>query len=129
MSALDKEGFKDPAIVWRADRGLNGEAPDQATAAAMQAAIKFAALDANDQSEGSLNRGRELATAENGTLHIQPVDEKGGWVTLERGGALNRVLIGGWRLGDHAPSLPDAVVAIEPVRLSTTLAHPLRAVA
>lgn len=44
-------------------------------------------------------------------------------MTVERGGALNRTLIGGWRLGDQAPSLPDSVVAIEPVRLSSKLAQ------
>lgn len=122
LAALAEGGFRDPAVVWRTDAGLNGDAPDRPTAAAMQAAVRFAALDANDQSEGSLNRGRELATAENGVLHVQPVAEDDGRVTLERGGALNRTLIGGWQLGDQSPSLPDAVVAIEPVRICTGLA-------
>jgi hypothetical protein len=123
LTALGDSGFRDPAIVWRTGAGLDGDAPDGPTAAAMQAAIRFAALDANDQSEGSLNRARELATAENGILHIQPVNEDDGRVTLERGGALNRTLIGGWQLGDQAPSMPDAVVAIEPVRISSKLAQ------
>lgn len=68
LAAPDKGGFSDPAVVWRADAGVNGEAPEGTTAAAMQSAVRFAILDANDQSEGSLNRGRELATAENGVF-------------------------------------------------------------
>lgn len=122
LAALEKEGFGAPAVLWHRKRGFDGDGPDLETAAAIQTAVRFAVLDANDQSEGSLNRGRVLATAENGVFYLQPIDEENGWLTQHRGGALNEVMIGGWRIGDQSPSLPDAVVAIEPVRASSKLA-------
>ncbi|MDF3070650.1 MAG: hypothetical protein K0R38_6251 [Polyangiaceae bacterium] len=125
LASLGKAGFQDSAVLWHRQHGFDGQDVPDDTARAVQAALRFAVLDANDQSEGSLNRGMRLATAENATMHRQPVDEDDGSFTVTRGGALNQTMIGGWRIGEQPPSLPDSVVAVEPVRVCQRLAASL----
>jgi hypothetical protein len=126
LSSLKDVGLPDPAIVHHAREGLNGEAPDIVESDVMQAAVRFAVLDANDRVIDSLNAGLYLATSENAELYVQPIDEETGWITHRTGGVLRTQLSAGWKVGATAPPMPDAVLKLErPVHASRTLAQAL----
>jgi len=123
LDSFDDIGFTSPAIVWSPDSGLDGTPPRDA-AKALEAAIRFATLDANDQVDREHNAGHFLATSENCALYIQPIDEDQGSVAHVTGGMLRSGLVGGWKIGDRPLPLPDAVMPIQrPVRVSQKLAR------
>lgn len=117
--------FQGGAMLWHRERGFDGTPPSSAEIDAIRAAVGFAVLDANDRLFGhrGLNPGDYLATAENGELYLQPIDEEAGGVTHLKDGALRKRLTGGWKIGEKSLPLPDAVFPIaEPVPASTKLA-------
>lgn len=121
-SAVRRE-FRHPALLWHRERGFDGSVPTDDEARAIQAAVRFAVLDNNDQVSRDHNTGHYLATSENGVFYRQPIDEVGRSVAHEEGGALKSALIGGWRIGERPVSLPDATQAIiRPVAISQCLA-------
>lgn len=120
--SFEGAGFKGGAMLWHRDRGFDGSHPEGQELGALAQAVTFATLDANDQITDDLNRGMYLATTENAAFFLQPIDDDGE-ITLVRGGALRRNIVGGWKIGDQAPPLADAVLSLHrPVRVSNRLA-------
>jgi hypothetical protein len=123
LKAFAKEGFKDGAMMWHRERGFDGSMPEPHVWSAIQAAVCFATLDANDHVRNELNAGHYVTTSENAELFTQPIDEERAFITHQRGGRLKNVLSGGWKIGEEIASLPDAVVAVsQPVIISQCLA-------
>jgi hypothetical protein len=123
LEASEPKEFKKPALVWHRERGFDGTHPSDDVAKAIQAAVRFALLDDNDQVRRDLHAARYLATSENGVFYRQPIDESSRSVAHETGGAIKRTLIGGWKIGERPVSLPDATQAIDrPVPVSRSLA-------
>jgi len=123
FEASEPKEFKKPALVWHRERGFDGSYPPDEVARAIQSAVRFALLDYNDQVSRDLNAARHLATSENGVFYRQPIDESSRSVAHETGGAIKRTLIGGWKIGERAVSLPDATEAIDrPAPVSRCLA-------
>lgn len=122
MSTFDAAEFPDGAMVFHREKGFNGEVPSEDLARNLEAAIRFAMLDANDHVIDLANAGRHLTTSENAALYIQPIDEDLGTITHREGGLLRPVLVGGCEIGSSAPPLPDATVALDQrARISQTL--------
>ena len=113
LGSFASDGFKEPAVTWHEQRGMSGERSSDEVLEALQAAVRFSSLDANDQITPDLNAAHYLATTENAVLYVQPIDEKEGWITHRGGGTLKSVLSGGWRIGERPLPLPDAVVPID----------------
>lgn len=123
LEASEPKEFKKPALVWHRERGFDGTYPSDDVARAIQAALRFALLDYNDQVSRDYNTAYYLATSENGVFYRQPIDETERSVAHETGGALKSTLIGGWKIGERAVSLPDATQVItRPVPVSRCLA-------
>jgi hypothetical protein len=123
MASFEKIGFKNGARLWHRERGFDGALPTNEEISAIQAAIRFAVLDANDQIFGNLNAGYYLATTENAELFLQPIVEEDGSIAYRKGGSLKSVLAGGYKIGQETPPLPDATVAIaQPTMVSGKLA-------
>ncbi len=111
--ASDKFGdkFSGGALVWRKAAGFDGTPPSPDEFVAIQAAVRFAALDSNDRvDKEDQNGGHYLVTSENAALHVQPIDEGTGHITLVRQGLLKRILTGGWTIGQRPPPLADATM-------------------
>ncbi|HEY6722628.1 MAG TPA: hypothetical protein VI197_01315 [Polyangiaceae bacterium] len=122
LESSERSEFKKPALLWHREHGFDGSAPEDAEVRAIQAAVRFALLDYNDQVPRDYNTAYRLATSENGVLYRQPIDEVGRSVAHEMGGALKSALVGGWKIGERPVSLPDATQAIDrPVRVSQCL--------
>jgi hypothetical protein len=120
------ERFRDGALLWRKGTGFDGTAPSRKEFLAIQAAVRFAALDSNDPiDESDPNTGHHLVTSENAALHVQPIDLEHGYVTHVREGALKQGLTGGWKIGQRTPPLADATLPITlgSVRASRKLAN------
>lgn len=113
LSTLARDGFKHSAMVWHRDRGFDGELLPDDIIEAIQASVRFAALDANDHLRDDPNAGFYIATSENAELYVQPIDVDHGGITHRRGGALKRVISGGLKIGQKSIPLPDAVVPIQ----------------
>jgi hypothetical protein len=123
LQSFTRAGFRNGAMLWHRDRGLDGQPPSDDASRAIMAATRFAVLDANDRLEGNPNIGHMLATAENAELILQPIDEENGEVTHVRGGRLKQILTAGWKLGESPIPLPEATAAILiPVASSSRLA-------
>ena len=124
LQSFTRAGFRNGAMLWHRDRGLDGQPPSEDASRAIMAATRFAVLDANDRLGRDPNIGHLLATAENGELILQPIDEENGDVTHVRSGGLKRILSAGWKLGEAPIPLPEATVAIQiPVAASSKLAR------
>jgi hypothetical protein len=125
LTSVVERGFRDPASLWHRTRGFSGEVPSEHARVAIQAAVRFAALDANDfYRMTDLNRGSFITTSENSTLFLQPIDEAEKRITHLEGGALRMVLLGGIQIGAVPLPLPDAVVSVtRPVRASKSVAR------
>jgi hypothetical protein len=107
------ERFQGGALLWRKTSGFDGNRPSDAEFVAIQAAVRFAALDTNDRVQrDDPYGGHRLVTSENAALHLQPIDLETGYITHVRDGALKRVLTGGWKIGDRPPPLADATLPI-----------------
>jgi hypothetical protein len=77
VQSVAEQGFADSALLWHRERGFSGECPASEVAHAIQTAVGFAVLDANDHiAPDDLNRGSQIATTENAELYLQPVDER-----------------------------------------------------
>jgi hypothetical protein len=125
VKSFEKLGFRDIAMFWHRDRGFDGTIPRDAEIRAIQASVRFSALDANDQVLSGRNVGHFLATTENAELFLQPVDERDGSIAHRTGGALKSLLTGGYKIGDGALPLPNATVpTLRPVTVSKRLAPP-----
>jgi hypothetical protein len=99
-------------MLWNRKDGFSGQLPTDQVYGAIQAAIRFAALDANDFSENDDNRAFYLVTAENAELFLQPVDEASGSIAHRQGGSLKSTLSIGYKIGQEAISLPAATMPI-----------------
>lgn len=125
IASFSALGFTSGAMLWHGQRGFDGTPPSPQEFGAIQAAVSFAAFDANDHLPG-WRKGDCLATTENTELHVQPIDEQEGLITHVEGGALRSTWIGGWKIGERSPSVPEAMRAIKgTVRASTKLAKAL----
>lgn len=123
VASFEKVGFQGAARLWHCKRGFDGSIPSDAEIPAIQAAIRFAVLNANDHVLGDLNAGHFLATAENAELFLQPIVEKDGSIAYRKGGSLKSVLTGGYKIGQETIPLPDATIAISrPMMVSRKLA-------
>lgn len=124
FASFAKVGFGERSLLWHRDRGFDGQLPPDNIIRAIQAGVRFAVLDANDDVRGDPNAGYYLATTENAELYLQPIDEEDGGITHRRGGLLRNVLTGGLKIGQEPLPLPDAVLKIDrPVRASSKLAR------
>ncbi len=116
--------FREGAVLWHRDRGVDGTAPSADALRSIHAATTFAMLNANDHVVKGPNAGHFLATTENAALYVQPIDEDRGWITHRGGGLLREVLSGGWKIGEQPPPLPDACVPLlQPRPVSKHLAR------
>jgi hypothetical protein len=123
IGSFTGDGFASPALLWQRERGLDGQPPSPADYEAIQAAVRFAVLDANDRVSKGPNAAYHLATAENAELYVQPIDETDGSIAFREGGALKSILSGGWTIGQRPCPLPDAVVPIVfPLHVSRRIA-------
>lgn len=110
------------AALWNTEHGFDGSVPADVVLEAIRAAIRFAALDANDDVFDMPNAANLLATSENAALYVQPIDEQSGRVTIVRGGSLRREIVGGAQIGLAQIPLPDAVGPVaRPIPLSQRL--------
>jgi hypothetical protein len=112
--------FEGGAVMWSKSRGFDGSRPSNEAFTAIQAAVRFAALDCNDHlGKDDPNKGHHLITSENADLHVQPIDEGGHFITHRSDGMLKYTLTGGWRIGDRPPPLAGATGAILGVVLAS----------
>jgi hypothetical protein len=126
VRSFEKVEFKGGAMLWHRDRGFDGSNPPDDVRRAIEAAVAFAVLDANDRlrltEPDDGNKRWAMATTENTDLFVQPIHEDGG-ITHRRGGALKSTLVGGLKIGGLPPPLADAVQSIErPLPVSNKLA-------
>lgn len=125
LASVARNGFRNSALLWHRERGLDGQMPAPDVIEAIQAAVRFAVLDSNDRvlARDRENVGHYLATSENAELYVQPIDEKDGRIAYRSGGLLREQVSGGWRIGEGTLPLPDAVGPIlGTVRVSRKLA-------
>lgn len=126
VASFEKTGFRNAALLWHRERGFDGTRPSDDEIGAIQAAIRFTVLDANDHIFGDINAGHFLATAENTELFLQPIVEEDGSITHRKEGFLRRVQVLGYKIGQEAIPLPDATVSIQrPMLVSRKLAAAL----
>ncbi|MCC7061552.1 MAG: hypothetical protein IT456_02040, partial [Planctomycetes bacterium] len=100
-------------LVWRVQGGFDGAMPSEDDLAALQLAVTFCLLDANDSIDRSdPNGGHYLSTTENGLLVVQPIDVAQGFITQVGGGLLRKVLNGGGRIGEAPIPIAEGAVRI-----------------
>ena len=105
--------FEGGAVMWHKSRGFDGIPPSGDEFKAIQAAIRFAALDCNDHlGKDDPNKGHHLITSESAAFHVQPIDEEDHFITHRSDGMLKYTLTGGWKIGDRSPPLAGATGAI-----------------
>jgi hypothetical protein len=126
LASFENARYRDGAVLYHRDRGIDGTAPEVPSLRALYAAVAFAAADSNANLVNDPNAGHSFLTTENAHLFVQPVDEQGGWITHVGHGLLRQVLSGGWKLGEQAPPLPGVTDPIHrPRPVSAHLARAL----
>lgn len=121
----DNEPIEKPALLCRAGRPLDGEAPSPEEVGALQLALIFAFVDGNPRSRPeNHDRGWAMVTADNAELHVWPIDLEEGRVVKSTGylvathtvgfGTSDRELVLSPPVDLHMPSFvvhsPDALV-------------------
>jgi hypothetical protein len=94
----DGRPLKNPAIVVRADTGIDGAFPGESDVSALQLALWFGVLDANPPWTAESD-GWWVSTSDNADLWAQPIDVTDSRIAIGRG-SLVTVTSGPWKLSD-----------------------------
>ena len=96
----DDQLIKNPALLCRKGKRLNGQEPSPNEVRALELSLAFAFIDNNPRSIPENHRdGSWMVTADNAELHVWPIDLESGRVTKSCG-YLVSTLTGGYRISD-----------------------------
>lgn len=99
--------IKRPALLVRTADGADGRPPTPDEYEALQLAIAFAVIHQNTfWTPDTQSEAWRVATADNATVWVQPIDIPEGWISLDRGSRV-RAMAGGHRLFDDGFTIPS----------------------
>ena len=96
----DNKPIKNPALLCKAGRQLDGQMPLDEEVAALELSLVFAFVDGNPRMGQDIDASWWVVTADNAELFLWPIDLERGHVTLSNG-CLVTVRTGGYRISDQ----------------------------